>query len=144
MVARVRIFAGVTLCVLLAGCITTHRIQVVVSRTGTNDLARTRHVCARVAAQHDLTLVEAQRRAFPNSVEEYAKSSRTIFGGHDYTEPDMIIVGSASTSGSTVITIGHWLDTPERSKIADDTLAALQHEFGKDRVQRHDDRWTEW
>ena len=144
MVARVRMVTGVMVSALLAGCITTHRIQVTVSRTSTSDLATTRRVCARVAAQHGLSLVEPQRRAFPTSLEEYAKSGRTIFGGHEYTEPDIIILGPSAARDTTVITIGHWMDTPERSRIADDTLVALQREFGTSRVQRHDDTWTEW
>jgi hypothetical protein len=167
MVIPARALIGAALCVLLSACITTHRIQIIASRTSASDLATTRRISARVAAQHGLTLVEppprvpadyVERRSglFGGTVEvprsarpsgwldEYAKQTSGIFGGHGYTEPDMTVVDSPYTRNTTVITIGHWLDTPERSKIADDMLAVLQREFGKDRVQRHDDRWTEW
>jgi hypothetical protein len=49
-----------------------------------------------------------------------------------------------SPDASAVIVIGHWSDSAERRKLADDTLAALQREFGIKRVQRRDDRWTEF
>jgi hypothetical protein len=77
-------------------------------------------------------------------VDEYAKKVPTLFGGHENHEPDITVIDSPYTPNTTVITIGHWLDTPERSKIADDMLSALQREFGKKYVQRHDDQWTEW
>jgi hypothetical protein len=89
--------------------------------------------------------VEQEPRSRPAwLLDEYAKKVPTLFGGHEYQEPDMSVVDSPYTRNTTVITIGHWIDTPERSKIVDDTLTALQREFGKNRVQRHDDRWTEW
>jgi hypothetical protein len=130
------------LCSVLSGClITTPRTVITVSGFSTSDSAKVRRVCTTVAVGHGLALRENDR-GVPSGVLAFGKPNRTIFGGTEYGSPSLSV--SESGDSPATVVIGDWYDTSERRKLADDTLAALQSEFGKKRVQRRDDRWTEF
>jgi hypothetical protein len=150
----VRVFLVSLLCLAVSGClITTPRTQMIVSRSNASDLMRARRVCAAVAARNGLALIPDDLRGFPRSsipfmLDEYGKPIRTyrtlLSGRLDYTGPTMLVADSPRTPNCTVITIGEWSDTKERRKLADDAAFALEREFGAKRVERRDDRWTEF
>ena len=137
------------LCLAISGClITTPRTQVIVSRASQSDEARIRRVCAIVAARNGLELVPFDRRGYSlpsEKIDEYGKPVRTyrtlLSGRLDYTGPTMLV---SDSSTSVVVTIAEWSGSKARSKLADDVAAALQKEFGVNRAQRRDDRWTEF
>jgi hypothetical protein len=132
--------AAVVLCLTLSGClITTPQTVITVGRSNSRDVARAKRICKAVAVQHGLVLRVNDRGSFPEAI-EYATPLHGPFGR--YTSPELIL--SDSPQNSAVVVIGDWSDSAARRKLAEDTLAALQAEFGTKRVQRRDDRWTEF
>jgi hypothetical protein len=119
--------------------ITTPRTVITVGGSSTRDVARAKRVCEAVAAQHGLVPRVDDRRLAPG-VTGYATATHGPF--HRYTLPELDL--SVSQQNSAVVVIGDWTDNAARRKLADDTLRALQREFGAKRVQRRDDQWTEF
>jgi hypothetical protein len=119
--------------------ITTPRTVITVSRSNTRDVARAKRVCEAVAAQHGL-VPRVNDRGLPPEVIGYATPIHSP--SHRYTSPELDL--NVSPQNSAVVVIGDRSDSAARRKLADDTLFALQREFGAKRVQRRDDRWTEF
>jgi hypothetical protein len=142
MVKPLRAVIAATVCSLVSGClITTPRTVITISGFNTRDSAKARRVCAAVAAHNGLALRENDRGVPPGMV-AYAKPMRTMFGDRDYADPGLSVADSVENAA--IVVVGAWSDTSERRKLADDALSALQREFGTKRVQRRDDRWTEF
>jgi hypothetical protein len=118
---------------------TTPRTVITASRPNQRDSARAAQACAAVAARHGLTLHE--NAGWPAETIEYSRASKGVFG-QQFTGPTLLVSHFPDTAATVVI--GDWSNTPERIALADDTLQALRHEFGRGRVERRDDRWTEF